>query len=543
MRDLSSPHVVMLVGNDIAVDTRVKKTAASLARLGLRVTVVGYGADGLESARMAGCTIVRVPIPWTHHERGPQPVPRPPTPRQEAIAKVKARRAAVIAWGTRPTGAPPVRMARKAVKLAALQGLRVAGFVAAQTFSNELPSPVGGADPDEPSLPWRETVPIALDYLEAMTDQIVALSPDVVHAHDIHTIAAACEAADRLEAARGRRPLWLYDAHEFIAGLSLYGRRNATERAGWLNLEQEVAPRADAIVTVSPVLADELARRYPAVPRVRVVLNAPWDAGPPATPSEGDGGLRASLALGPSVPLLVYSGVVTHARSVDTVVEAMPDLPGCHLAIVSTTYASSISDSLRARAEELGVGDRVHVVPPVPADTVVRHLASADVGLIPIRRFASHDVALTNKLFEYIHAGLPVVVSDCTAQKRFVRQEDIGAVHVAEDPADLALAVLAVLDDLEHYRTRVRRPGLREQYSWQGSERSLHDLYAELLGPVKVRSAPTDGPFPDLTETGLQRHPGQASLRSVDLEPVGAGVRTVHAAAPRSAQGVGGETR
>jgi glycosyltransferase involved in cell wall biosynthesis len=424
-----------------------------------------------------------------------------------------------------------VRKARKAVKLTALQGLRVAGFVAAQTFSNELPSPVGGADPDEPSLPWRETVPIALDYLEAMTDQIVALSPDVVHAHDIHTIAAACEAADRLEAARGRRPL------------SLYGRRNATERAGWLNLEQEVAPRADAIVTVSPVLADELARRYPAVPRVRVVLNAPWDAGPPATPSEGDGGLRASLALGPSVPLLVYSGVVTHARGVDTVVEAMPDLPGCHLAIVSTTYASSISDSLRARAEELGVGDRVHVVPPVPADTVVRHLASADVGLIPIRRFASHDVALTNKLFEYIHAGLPVVVSDCTAQKRFVRQEDIGAVHVAEDPADLALAVLAVLDDLEHYRTRVRRPGLREQYSWQGSERSLHDLYAELLGPVKVRSAPTDGPFPDLTETGLQRHPGRAALRSADLEPVGVGVRTVHAAAPRSAQGVGGETR
>jgi glycosyltransferase involved in cell wall biosynthesis len=497
-------HVVMLVGNDIAVDTRVKKTAASLVRLGLRVTVVGYGPEGRETARMAGCDIIRVPIPWTHHQRGRQPVPRRLTPRQEAIAKVKARRAAVIDWGTRPTAAPPLRAARKLAKIAALQWLRLAGFMAAQTRSATLPTPPAGQDESEPSLPWRHTVPIGLDYLEALTPQIVALAPDVIHAHDVHTIAAASSAADQLEAAGARRPVWLYDAHEFIAGLSLYGRRNATERAGWLNLEQEFAPRADAIVTVSPVLADELSSRYPAVPRVEVVLNAPWESG--ESPRGGTHGLRAAVGIGEEVPLLVYSGVVTHARGVDTAVEAMPALPGCHLAIVSTTFAAPITEELRNRADGLGVADRVHILPPVPAHTVVDHLASADLGLIPIRRFPSHDVALTNKLFEYIHSGLPVVVSDCTAQKRFVREEDIGAVHVAEDAADLALAVQAVLGDLEHYRARARRPQLRRDYSWQGSERALHDLYSELLGPTQVTVPPADGPFPDLGETDVNRY-------------------------------------
>jgi glycosyltransferase involved in cell wall biosynthesis len=360
-----------------------------------------------------------------------------------------------------------------------------------------------GEDESEPSLAWRQTVPIGLDYLEALTPQIVALAPDVIHAHDVHTIAAASAAADQLEAA-GARPLWLYDAHEFIAGLSLYGRRNATERAGWLNLEQEFAPRADAIITVSPVLAEELATRYPAVPRVEVVLNAPWES--TDAPGTATGGLRAVVGIAEDVPLLVYSGVVTHARGVDTAVEAMPALPGCHLAIVSTTYASPISDALRQRAEELGVADRVHVLPPVPAHTVVDHLASADVGLIPIRRFPSHDVALTNKLFEYIHSGLPVVVSDCTAQKRFVRDEGIGAVHVTEDPADLAVAVTTVLNDLDHYRASVRRQQLRERYSWQASERALHALYSELLGPTGVHLPPTDGTFPDLGETDVEQH-------------------------------------
>src|SRR4029453_813442 len=210
-----------------------------------------------------------------HHRRGRQPVPRRLTPRQEAIAKVKARRAALIAWGTRPTPTRPLRAARRAVKVAALQSLRVGGFVAARTSSNTLPNPIAGPDDSEPSLPWRSTVPIGLDYLEALTPQIVALSPDVIHAHDVHTLAAASSAADQLEAAGARRPLWLYDAPEFIAGLALYGRRNATERAGWLNLEQEFAPRADAVVTVSPVFAEELASRYPAVPPFRMVLNAP----------------------------------------------------------------------------------------------------------------------------------------------------------------------------------------------------------------------------------------------------------------------------
>ncbi|MDQ1701527.1 MAG: hypothetical protein QOF57_779, partial [Frankiaceae bacterium] len=35
------PHVVMMVVNDVATDTRVKKEALALAQAGLRVTVVG----------------------------------------------------------------------------------------------------------------------------------------------------------------------------------------------------------------------------------------------------------------------------------------------------------------------------------------------------------------------------------------------------------------------------------------------------------------------------------------------------------------------
>lgn len=507
------PHVVMLVGNDIAVDTRVKKTAASVRRLGYRVTVVGYSAGERESASMAGCDIVRVPIPWTHKNAGRTVSPDllaaaglAPDPRSatdlpsRALRRLDRAKFSVIDWGTRPAATQARRMTRRVAKVAALQGIRQAGKLARRAGG------LAAADrqvPQDPRLPWRETVPIALDYTDVLLPEIVGLDPDIIHAHDVHTIAAASGAAARLATPERHVP-WIYDAHELIAGLSLYGRRDAIERAGWLDLEHEFAPEADAIVTVSPALAEDLHRRYPGVPLVQSVLNAPWSQ-PHDLPAGG--GVRGALGLPPETPLLVYSGVVTAARGLATAVEAMAHLPGVHLAIVSTTIRAAITGALETLAAELGVADRVHLLPPVPAHEVVGHISSADIGLIPILRYPSHDIALTNKLFEYIHAGLPVVVSDCPAQRDFVRHEDIGAVHVTEDSTDLALAVGEVLRDLERYRMRVRDPRLVARFSWQGSEEALAEVYDRTLGARAVPRPQRDPGFPSLAESMSAREP------------------------------------
>lgn len=439
-------HVVMLVGNNISVDTRVKKTAASLERMSLRVTLVGVSDAAHEKRLMGGVAIEKLAMRWEHRGAG-----------------------------------------------------------------REEPDPASLAvEPGhDVSLPWRTTVPVALDYIDAFVDAVVALEPDVIHAHDVHTIAIAHEAARRMREA-GKDVPWIYDAHEYVAGLSIYGNRDVVERAGWLNLEQEFASSATAIITVSPALAQTLRARYPSVPDIRVVLNAPWaeDAG------HGDEhrhtGIRKQLGLDEGAPLLVYSGVVTAARGLPLVVAAMPALEGVHLAIVSTTYGSRDSQSLVAQAAELGVADRVHLLPPVPPDRVIDFLASADVGLIPIKRFPSHDIALTNKLFEYVHAGLPVIVSDCPAQKEFVRREDIGAVHMADNVADFALASKEVLRKIDYFRANVRRPELNETYSWQRSEQELLDLYVGILGRNLNIEASSD--FPDLTETESPQQPSGASV-------------------------------
>src|SRR5690606_25713636 len=99
-------------------------------------------------------------------------------------------------------------------------------------------------------------------------------APDAIHAHDMHVVGVARHASARARRA-GRRVPWVYDAHEYVPGLSQYGGRTARVIEGWADLEAEFIRDAAHVVTVSPAIADALHERYRLRRRPAVVLNIP----------------------------------------------------------------------------------------------------------------------------------------------------------------------------------------------------------------------------------------------------------------------------
>src|SRR5258707_400439 len=69
---------------------------------------------------------------------------------------------------------------------------------------------------------WRSVIPEADDYEAIFADLLAQLRPDVLHAHGMHVIGVACRAAG-MAALRGRTVKVVYDAHEYVAGLSQDG--------------------------------------------------------------------------------------------------------------------------------------------------------------------------------------------------------------------------------------------------------------------------------------------------------------------------------
>jgi len=249
-----------------------------------------------------------------------------------------------------------------------------------------------------------------------------------VHAHDFATLAAG-----RMLARDGAR--LVYDAHEIYADQEPDAPR--LDRALIRLIEGPLARRADAVVTVSEPIADELREslRLPAAPLV--VLSCPPRTDVEPAP-RGEGPLLALYqgAMGPGRPLEDLEVAARHGKGVRVIarVPGAPDLEGVE------------------RAE------------PVEPSELVLAAAQCHVGLVINRPVTRNDeLVLPNKLFEYLMAGLAVVVPRLPGLAPLVESAGIGLTYEPGRPEKLGEALTELARDherLAEMRARARRLAL-----------------------------------------------------------------------------------
>lgn len=468
----------MVVNGDIASDARVRKCAQSVQKLGYDVTLL-YGARGATKkvfGSLGEVTTVGLPLP--NHVSSAKA-----RREKERLARRRGfpgyRSVADLEWARHQMALAGMRAARHPRVVRAM--LRVPRKLTSWRIDyhewRESRLQERRAQIDERAarrVDWRNEVTVFSDLSLAFTREIWRQQPDIIHAHDAHVLEAAVNAVNHMRA-RGKRPRLIYDAHEYVAGAV---RANERQARAWQGMESYYIRSVDAVITVSEPIADALQRSYRLPRRPTVVLNAPsLDV---RTPAESD--IRSACKLDPDVPLIVYSGSTAPKRGVATVVEALAQVPDAHLAVVCVPSPRSAQAMELARvAAELGVGDRLYRVAPVAPESVLDFLSTADVGVHPmVGGIANHEMALPNKLFDYVLAGLPVVVSDLTETGGFVRRTGVGEVFPYSDADACAAALRQVLSQLPTYRDRIAEGSFADTHSWESQEPRLENVYSSL---------------------------------------------------------------
>ena len=491
-------RVVMLVDNAIEGDSRVQKQARSMADAGWEVSLIGVTSPGGRRLRWqigdAEAQLVRLPRPLAVSAASMRPSLRRPLAYAGAtIADLRRQQAAarvVDLCHRRATLAPGAVGQR--VRLASAYAMnalarRWIGLRAAEHGRLERARQNPEALLNRWQLQfwrtvrrtrsWRNLDPGLWDFEIGLARHVDRLDPDIIHANDHRMLGVGARAKMRA-ASRGRDVKLVWDAHEYVPGLApLAGAPKWL--AAQIAYEREHAHLADAVVTVSPGLADLLrsTHRLPETPAV--VLNCPeLSASTGPAPD-----LRADCGIGPDDELIVYCGGISEARNNLLMVEALPDLAGVHAAFVSVPPSGrrTAADQLLTRARELGVVDRVHVLPYVPHDQVVAYLAGADAAVSPLLHLPNHEIALSNKFFEYAHARLPLVTSDVRTMADMVRANRMGEVYRAGDRADYVRAVRSVLAAPEEFRAAYDRPGLLDDWNWDRQAAVLDKVYTQLV--------------------------------------------------------------
>jgi len=257
---------------------------------------------------------------------------------------------------------------------------------------------------------------------------------DAIWANDLDTLLPA------FLVARAKGLPLVYDSHEyFTEAAGLTGR--PLQRGVWLMVERTIFPRLKAVITVNEGIADAYFNRYPRARggRPLVVRNMPRMR---ETPVESSMDWRERLGIPAEAPFLILQGAyLDKDRGVVQAVQALQEHTAAYLVVVGAgeewEWAQSQVESFNGR---------LVVLPKMPFDDLCSLTASADVGLsLDQGVHGNYLMSLPNKLFDYIHAGIPVVASPMPEVVRVVDEWNIGRVVRDSSPTGITEALEAVL--------------------------------------------------------------------------------------------------
>ncbi len=245
-----------------------------------------------------------------------------------------------------------------------------------------------------------------------------------------------------------RRPVaWLYDRYERLA--------------------------VRAFDAVTPAF-EQIADRFPHVRhKLTIIRNVPE----PARWLAADPGQRAA----DGAIIAVYAGSVQPDRCVLECVQAVNRLDpalNVRLWVIGPVKSDGYETALRAAA-----GERVWLAGSVRHDEVPALLAQAHIGLMSLRPQRNSTVNWPIKLFEYMAAGLPMIMH---ANPFWLELAGGSALAVdIEDPASIAqgLATLAQDDALRAQMGARGRALVQQQYNWDGQRERLLAVVERLIGP------------------------------------------------------------
>jgi glycosyltransferase involved in cell wall biosynthesis len=244
----------------------------------------------------------------------------------------------------------------------------------------------------------------------------------------------------------------IYDSHEyFTEGEGLTGRERI--KAIWTRIEERCIPHVDLFITVNESIAEIYRKKYNR--EVFVQRNMPI--------LEEDESERVELFETKTVVL--QGAYIDPDRGGMELVEAFQYLEGIQLLIVG---AGKDLENMKRRIVELQLEEKVNVLPRMSYFELKQLTQRVHLGVsLDKPLHLNYTLSLPNKLFDYIHAGLPVLVSNLVEPAGIVNEFKVGDVIEEVTPKAIAVGILKVLNSSSYndYKTATKKA--KSALHWQ----------------------------------------------------------------------------
>jgi glycosyltransferase involved in cell wall biosynthesis len=248
------------------------------------------------------------------------------------------------------------------------------------------------------------------------------------------------------------------------------------------SLERRLMHECDYRLTTSQAMAKALAAAYDASPPT-VVYNA-FSA---AQRQRIDGETRDRRD--PTISSLHwFSQTIGQGRGLETLLASLN-----HVSVRAEIHLrGNCTEEVRRWLDDLtplAWRERIFIHPTVSNGELLSRIAEHDIGLaLEIPYCRNKELTASNKLFQYLQAGLAVIATNTAGQREvFARGPGIGTLIPPEDPRALARAIEELLNDdrkLSAAKAAALK-GAEEEFCW---EKHQHNLLAAAEAALQAKT-------------------------------------------------------
>lgn len=283
---------------------------------------------------------------------------------------------------------------------------------------------------------------------------------DVLLSNDLDTLPANFLMAKFL-----KKPL-VYDSHEYFTEVPELINRPGVKKI-WELLERKMVPHIKHAYTVCHSIAKIYTEKY-GTP-FQVVRNVPLANQFEITKHEQH-----------TEKIILYQGAVNIGRGLEQAILAMKYVKNAKLIIAGD---GDIKPQLESLVEKENLQNKVEFTGRLPLEELTKRTSQADLGLsIEEDLGLNYRFALPNKLFDYIQAQVPVLVTNLPEMAAIVKKYNVGEITSSLEPEKLAEKISEVMKNQE--KRKIWKQNLEtaaKELTWENEEEVLREIFTEFL--------------------------------------------------------------
>tara|TARA_B100000795_G_scaffold267773_1_gene253318 strand:- start:4343 stop:5440 length:1098 start_codon:yes stop_codon:yes gene_type:complete len=256
----------------------------------------------------------------------------------------------------------------------------------------------------------------------------------------------------------------VYDSHElFSEGPELQGRKFV--QGFWRKLEDFFLPKVKKAFTVSQSIVNFYDEKYEN--KMGLIRNVPLK----------NDILKADEVVFPTTKrTILYQGVLNPGRGLKPMIKALKFIKDLDLIIIGY---GKVAEELKAFVLKENMNKRVHFLGRISRDELSNYTKKATLGMVLEEPLGlSFQYSLPNKLFDYIHAEIPIVAGNLPEITRIIKEYKVGVIVDDYSPEKIALAIKNLLNDAALLsEIKENQQKAKEVLCWEKESKKLDNYF------------------------------------------------------------------